>query len=136
MYISDFQICCCQANIKQGSIPIGCVPPACQLYTSWWPPLGVSTSTGVGPKVNKFEQVSNDDHQMSVVGEGVSTQAPHLGRWYPGPVSGWRYNEVTCIMGNSHIGHPSVNRRMSVKTLVSRFETYPYMYSKLAVKIH
>ena len=26
--------------------------------------------------VNKFEKVSNDDHQMSVVGEGVGTQAP------------------------------------------------------------
>ena len=35
-----------------------------------WPPLAVSTGFGVGPQVNKFEQVSSDDHQMSVVGEG------------------------------------------------------------------
>ena len=27
-----------------------------------------------GPEVNKFEQVSSDDHQMSVEGEGVGTQ--------------------------------------------------------------
>ena len=34
-----------------------------------WPPLDVSTNEGrVGPEVNKFEQVSNDDHQMSVAG--------------------------------------------------------------------
>ena len=27
---------------------------------------------GIGPLVNKFEQVSGDDHQMSVVGSRVS----------------------------------------------------------------
>ena len=32
---------------KQESIPVGCVPPACQLNVLWWPPLGVSTQ-GVG----------------------------------------------------------------------------------------
>ena len=26
---------------------------------------------GVGPQVNKFEQVSSDDHQMSVAGVGL-----------------------------------------------------------------
>ena len=38
------------------------------LATTWcryW--LGVG---GVGPEVNKFEQVSSDDHQMSVAGMG------------------------------------------------------------------
>ena len=29
----------------------------------------MSVLVGVGPQVNKFEQVSSDDHQMSVVGE-------------------------------------------------------------------
>ena len=38
-----------------------------------WPPLDVSTIRG-GPQVNKFEQVSSDNHQMSVSeGEGVGT---------------------------------------------------------------
>ena len=40
--------------------------------------------------LNKFKQVSSDDHQMSVAGVG--------GR-YPGPISGGRYSEVQCIMG-------------------------------------
>ena len=29
-------------------------------------PLDVSPREGVGPQVNKFEQVPSDDHQMSV----------------------------------------------------------------------
>ena len=53
-------------HLKQGSIPVGCVMPACQPY--------VSVVVGVGsvrPQVNKFEQVSTDDHLMSpdVTGE-------------------------------------------------------------------
>ena len=34
---------------------------------SWWPPVDVNTIGGIGPQMNKFEQVS-DDHQMSVTG--------------------------------------------------------------------
>ena len=34
---------------------------------------------GVVPQVNKFEQVSNDDHQMLVVGEGM---VPRSYEWY------------------------------------------------------
>ena len=30
--------------------------------------LDVRTLLGLGPQVNKFEQVSSDDHQMSVAG--------------------------------------------------------------------
>ena len=30
------------------SIPVGCVPPACQPYIFWWLLLGVSTSRGGG----------------------------------------------------------------------------------------
>ena len=61
---------------KQDSIPVGCVPPACQPYVFWWPPLDVSKGAGgVGHQVDKFEQVSSDGHQMSVVGwEGVGAQ--------------------------------------------------------------
>ena len=62
-------------NIKQESIPMGCIPPASQPYISLWPSLGVSTSAGVGSKVNMFEQVSNNDHQMSVVGKVLR---PHI----------------------------------------------------------
>ena len=50
-----------------------------------WPPLDVSASGGLrgggggeelGPQVNKFELVSNDDHQMSVAGRGVTKNNP------------------------------------------------------------
>ena len=46
--------------VKQECIPVGCVPLAS---------LDVSTGGGrgrVGPQVNKFEQVSSHDHQMSL----------------------------------------------------------------------
>ena len=45
---------------KQDKIIIGCILPVFQ-----WPPLDVS---GGGPQVNKFEQVSSDDQQMSLAG--------------------------------------------------------------------
>ena len=32
---------------KQESIPVECIPPACQPYLFWWPP-GVGTSRGIG----------------------------------------------------------------------------------------
>ena len=41
--------------------------------------MSVLVGRGVGPQVNKFEQVSCDDHQMSVGGGGGK---PHV--WYPG----------------------------------------------------
>ena len=41
-----------------------------------------------GPQVNKFEQVSSDGHQMSLVGTV-------------------RSSEVQCIMGNGDMGSPS-----------------------------
>ena len=56
-------------NKQQDSIPVGCVPRACQPYVLRWPPLGVSNVMGmVGNQVDKFEQVSSDDHQMSGTG--------------------------------------------------------------------
>ena len=58
-------------NKQQESIPVGCVLPACQPYVFRWPPLGVSNVMGVvGNQMDKFEQVSGDDHQMSGTGEG------------------------------------------------------------------
>ena len=45
----------------------------------------MSVLEGVGPQVNKFEQVTSDDHQMSVVGLGVG---PMSGIWLVGPISG------------------------------------------------
>ena len=42
---------------------------------------------GVGPQVNKFEQVSSDDHQISVAGDKkVLGWGGDAGR-YPDPVS-------------------------------------------------
>ena len=54
---------------KQESIP-GCILPACLLYMFQWPPLDVSTIVGVFLQVSRFEQVSSDDQQMSIVGIG------------------------------------------------------------------
>ena len=52
----------------QDSIPAGYVAPACRTYMLRWPPLDVSIGgvggRGMGPSVNKFGQVSSDDHQM------------------------------------------------------------------------
>ena len=52
---------------KQECIPVEKAPPARQLHMFWWTPLDVSNSgEGIGPQVNKFEQVSSDVRQMSV----------------------------------------------------------------------
>ena len=39
----------------QDSISVEYIPPDCQPYLFRWLPLGVSTSAGIGPQVNKFE---------------------------------------------------------------------------------
>ena len=52
-------------NRKQERIPVGCVPPASVSTTKF-----MSVPMGVGPQVNKFEQVSSDDYHMSLVGWG------------------------------------------------------------------
>ena len=72
----------------------------------------------VSLQVNKFEQVSSDGHQMSLVGgECPMSDSQKLGPG--GPMSdvqgGWGqdggvlYSEVQRIMGNGHMG-PPVNR--------------------------
>ena len=52
---------------------------ACQPYVFQCPPLDISTpgvgGGELGPQVNKFEQVYNDDHQMSVAGGGVGPRS-------------------------------------------------------------
>ena len=54
--------------------------------------------------MNKFEQISNLDHQMLVAGEGLE--------WSQCPMSagdgfgGRLYCEIQCIIGNGHKGPP------------------------------
>ena len=69
------------------------------MHTTRLPTIRVSVATtrcqyhaGVGPQVNKSEQVSNDDHQMSVVGVMCLV-------WEGVPMS-------QCIMGNGHMEMP------------------------------
>ena len=40
----------------------------------------MSVGGGVGPQVNKFGHVSRDEHQMSVVEDGVEYSGPMSGR--------------------------------------------------------
>ena len=67
-------------------------------------PVGWAPRKGVGPQVSKFEQISSDDHQMSVVGEvpylvsGGGELVPCL-EWGGVPIS-------QCIMGSGHMGTP------------------------------
>ena len=59
--------------MKQDSIRVGCVFK--------WPTLDVCISGGleVGSQGNKFEQVSSDDHQMSLAGgKALSEQSTSL----------------------------------------------------------
>ena len=42
-----------------------------------WPPLEVSTRGGAGPQVNKFKQVSSDDHQMPLTEDGYVRGYPY-----------------------------------------------------------
>ena len=61
----------------------------------WW-------GMGIGPQMNKFEQVSSDDHQISVAREWRSTRVS-FGGWggYPGLRSekeGVRYHVTYAMM--------------------------------------
>ena len=78
----------CHWSIKQESIPVGCVPPACQPYVLQWPPLHVRT-----------------------VGKPSSEQVWICLQWWPLDVSSrgvprshvWRVTPMfQCIMGWSH----------------------------------
>ena len=67
-----------------------------------------------GPQINKFEQLSNDGHQMSLAGKaGVVGWGERQGQGWgsrlpclmPGG-GGGLYSEIQCIMGNGHTGTP------------------------------
>ena len=89
-------------------IPVGCIPPACQPYMFWWLPLGISTGGWVCPQMNKLEQVSSDDHQMSVVRE--------CGIIYvrEGDTLPWDLSHYACDFPTPYGQN---DRQMSVKTL-------------------
>ena len=58
---------------QQESTPVGCMPPALKLYVFQFqlPPLDVAPmGCRVGLEMNKFDQVSNDPHQMSLAEGG------------------------------------------------------------------
>ena len=65
---------------KQDSIPVGCIPSACQPYMLWWPPLGVSTGAeGIPDPMS--EGVSIRTHSLSPPPSGVPTSV-----WYTSPL--------------------------------------------------
>ena len=81
---------------EQESAPLRFVLPACQPYMLQWPPDVNSGSGGVqGGLMNKFEQVSSDGYQVSLVGgrgwgQGRSWGSPHiLCRGGGGGSGGW-----------------------------------------------
>ena len=59
------------------------------------------TSLPGGPELNKSEQVSNDDHQMSLAENGQGTPRSDV------PEGEGPYSKVKCIMGNGHMGTAS-----------------------------
>ena len=65
--VSQFYSFSAKSIPQQESLPVGCVPTACKTVC-----FSVATtrchSQGMGPQVNKFEQVSSVGHQMSVAG--------------------------------------------------------------------
>ena len=85
------------------------------MRTAHLPSMGIHASLATmmywwgvrGPQVNKFEQVSSDDHQMSLV-EGWRVPCLMLRGLGPEGARAMRgaslYSEVQCIMGNGHMG--------------------------------
>ena len=78
----------------------------------------------VGPQVNKIVQISNDDPQMSVMGDRSHVWLWGMGGgksyvWFPGEA----VTMPQYIMSNHHTGIPSPeqnDRQTCVKTLPSR----------------
>ena len=88
-----------------------------RMHTSRLPTVRVSVTTtkcwycfgGIDPQVNKFEQVSNNDHQMSVA----------VGARSPGVMSRW-WGALPCDLSHDACDvPPPVNRQTPVKTLPS-----------------
>ena len=59
-----------------------------------------------GPRVNKFEQVSSLDYQMSVGGDRALYRGGRAGVLHKGEGRGVLNNEVQCITENGHMGTP------------------------------
>ena len=88
-----------------------------RMHTARLPTARVSVTTtrcwycfggGVDSQVNKFEQVSNNDHQMSVAGGGARS---------PGMMSRW-WGTLPCDLSHDACDVlPPVNRQTPVKTL-------------------
>ena len=78
--------------------------------------MSVLMEWGGGPQINKFEQVLNDSHRMSLA-EGLNAR----GR---APISGRHlYSEVQYIISNVHMIHPlpeQNDKETPVKTLPYR----------------
>ena len=93
----------------------------------------MSVLVGVGTQVNKFEQVSNDGHQMSLAGVDMSRVGGYVPRGvgvcmgYPskGSVKGW--GPLQCDLSHNACDVTyllPVDRQMPVKTLPSRNYCY------------
>ena len=54
--------------MQQESISMGCMLPAWEPYILQWPPPDVAP--GGCHQMNKFEEVSGDDHLMPLAGRG------------------------------------------------------------------
>ena len=55
--------------------------------------------------MNKFEQVSSDDHQMSLEGmPGLLSRGGARESWVSCPGGQALYSKIQCIMGNGHMG--------------------------------
>ena len=87
---------------------------------------------GVRPQVNKFEHVSNDDHQMSVAGVGYPGKYDILGGILPCDLSHDACN-VTCLpldrMTDRHLRKhylptTSLGKRNLWQHILSLFENY------------
>ena len=62
----------CVIRYQQEGIPVGCVPPACHISVATTKCKNGGGGVRAGPQVNKFEQVSSDQHQISLIGGGGS----------------------------------------------------------------
>ena len=86
------------AKLKQESIPVGCVPPACKLYVFRRPPDVTLEGPVQDCRMNKFAQVFNDDHQMSLAWDRARRGVLCLESW------GW--GSHVCWEQGACIGRP------------------------------
>ena len=84
--------------------------------------MSVPVVGGGVPQVNKFQQVSSEGHQISLIGAGHGTS--HVCCWSGGGGGGsdvqGLYIEVQCIMGYGHMGTSPCAGQTHMKTLPSR----------------